>query len=85
VEAQQNHEFAQKYTSMLAEDKWIFQQKLEQREKQIEHLQSEQLEYERIIRRLEIKLAGASANLEAQQKLKAEAFEGTERESHRSH
>ena len=70
VEAQQNHEFAQKYTSMLVEDKWIFQQKLEQREKQIEHLQSEQLEYERIIRSLEVKLAGASANLEAQQKLK---------------
>ena len=70
VEAQQNHEFAQKYTSMLVEDKRIFQRKLEQKENQIEHLQNKQLEYERTIRRLEVKLAGASTSLEAQQKLK---------------
>ena len=70
AEAQQNHEFAQKYTSMLVEDKRVFQQKLEQREDQIAHLQSKQLEYERTIRGLEVTLAGASANLEAQQKLK---------------
>ena len=55
---------------MLVEDKRMFQQKLEQREKQIEHLQSEQLEYEKTIRDLEVKLASASANLQAQQKLK---------------
>ena len=48
AEAQQNHEFAQKQTDMLVEDKRMFQQKLEQREKQIEHLQSKQLEYEKI-------------------------------------
>jgi len=70
VKAQQNHEFAQKYTSMLVEDKRRFQQKLEQRENQIEHMQNKQLKYERTIRSLEVKLAGASANLEAQQKLK---------------
>ena len=70
VEAQQNHEFAQKYTSMLVEDKRIFQRKLEQKENQIEHLQNKQLVYESIIRSLEVKLAGASASLEAQQKLK---------------
>ena len=55
---------------MLVEDKRMFQQKLEQREKQIEHLQSKQLEYEKTIRDLEVKLASASANLQAQQKLK---------------
>ena len=70
IEAQQNHEITQKYTDMLVEDKRMFQQKLEQREKQIEHLQSKQLEYERTIRDLEVKLASASANLQAQQKLK---------------
>ena len=72
AEAQQNHEFAQKYTDMLVEDKRMFQQKLEQRERQIEHLQSKQLEYERTIRDLEVKLASASANLQAQQKLEDE-------------
>ena len=36
----------------------------------IEHLQSKQLEYEKTIRDLEVKLASASANLQAQQKLK---------------
>jgi len=70
TEAQQNHEITQKYTDMLVEDKRMLQQKLEQREKQIEHLQSKQLEYERTIRNLEVKLASASANLQAQQKLK---------------
>jgi len=70
AEAQQNHEFAQKYTDMLVEYKRMFQQKLEQRKKQIEHLQSKQREYEKTIRDLEVKLASASANLQAQQKLK---------------
>ena len=70
AKVQQNHEFAQKYTNMLEEDKTIFRQKLEQREKQIERLQSKHLEYERTIRDLEVKLAGASASLEDQQKLK---------------
>ena len=55
---------------MLVEDKRMFQQKLEQREKQIEHLQSKQLEYKKTIRDLEVKLASASANLQAQQKIK---------------
>ena len=70
MEAQQSHEFVQKYTDLLVEDRRMFQQKLEQREKQIEHLQNKQLEYERTIRGLEIQLTGASANLEVQQKLK---------------
>jgi len=70
TEAQQNYEITQKYTDMLVEDKRMFQQKLEQREKQIEYLQSKQLEYKRTMRDLEVKLASASANLQAQQKLK---------------
>jgi len=70
MEARQSHEFAQEYTDLLVEDRRMFQQKLEQREKQIEHLQNKQLEYEGTIRGLEIHLTGASANLEVQQKLK---------------
>jgi len=70
TEAQQNYEITQKYTDMLVEDKRMFQQKLEQREKQIEYLQSKQLEYKRTMRDLEVKLASASANLQAQPKLK---------------
>jgi len=70
TEAQQNHELAQKHINMLVEDKRMFQQKLQQREKQIEYLQSKQLEYERTISGLEVKLAGASENLKLRLQLK---------------
>ena len=69
AEAQQNHEFTQKYTNMLVEDRRMFQKMVEQREVQIEYLQSKQRDYERTTRNLEVKLAGASANLLVQQKL----------------
>ena len=68
AETHDNCDIVRKYTEMLTKDKESLQQRLEERENEIRSLQSKQLEYERKICDLEVKLAIAGAK--AKQKLK---------------
>lgn len=68
TEIRHNCDVGQRYTEMLAKDKESLELKLEEREKEIRSLQAQQLEYERKIRKLEVKLA--TAGTKAKQKHK---------------
>ena len=57
TEIRHNCGITRKYTKVLEKDKKFLQQKLEEREKEIVTLHSKELEYERKIGKLEVKLA----------------------------
>ena len=69
-EIRYNVDVGQRYTEMLAKDKESLEQKLEEREKEIRSLQAQQLEYERKIRKLEVKLATAGTKTKLKHKKK---------------
>ena len=68
AETRDNGDIVQKYTEMLMHDKRSLEQKLEEREKDLRSLQTQQLQYERTIRDLDVKLA--TAGTKAKHKLK---------------
>ena len=70
AETQDNYDIVWRYTEILTKDKEALHQKLEERENEIRSLQSKQLEYERTVRDLEVKLATAGAKAKQKQKAK---------------